>query len=153
MSTFKLDVPTLAQEQTNSCWHTSAMMIWMYWQQKTGSSGPMNTMAPAYNDNNGLPANAFITLANTVGLKAVPLRRTWYGGKIKAALKDRGPLWCAGYWAPGPHVIVLTGVDGNTIYYNDPDGGVKKTSTIHWFNTNLNNGVAGCVMQKDPNAY
>jgi hypothetical protein len=31
-----LDVPLLAQEQPNCCWHTAAMMIWLYHQQKSG---------------------------------------------------------------------------------------------------------------------
>lgn len=149
MSKLTLDVPALTQELNNCCWHTCAMMIWQYWQQKSGNVGPMNTMGPVYTQDTGLSAGAFITLGKTAGLKAVPLRYTWYASNLKGILRARGPIWCAGYWKGGPHVIVLTGIDGNTVYFNDPQDGLKKTGTVHWFNTNLNNGVKGCMMHKD----
>ena len=153
MAKFLLDVPTLEQEMSDCCWHTSAMMIWLYWQQASGRQGPMNTMGPTYEENTGLPPQAFITLAKTVGLKAIPQRNTWYGSNLLVALRDRGPWWCAGYWFGFPHIIVLTGVDGNVIYFNDPDGGEKKTNTVHWFNTKLAKAIKGCIMQKNPDAY
>lgn len=153
MSTIKLDVPVLAQELSDCCWHTSAMMIWQYWQGQSGRQGPMNTLGPVYTANTGLTPQAFITLAKTAGLKAVPDHKTWQSGTLRLALRDRGPLWCAGYWFGVGHIIVLTGVDGEKIYFNDPDQGVKKEATVHWFNTKLANGITGCVMQKDQAAY
>ena len=46
MPTIKLDVPLVAQEKANCCWHTSAYMIWLYWQHvriimRTRSRCPM----------------------------------------------------------------------------------------------------------------
>jgi hypothetical protein len=68
-------------------------------------------------------------------------------------LADHGPLWCAGCWYGPGHVIVLTGVDGESIHLNDPDGGKKKTGLISWFNTKLYNNWDDCLMYKDPDAY
>ena len=36
---------------------------------------------------------------------------------------------------------------------NDPDGGVKKTGTVSWFNQKMMNHVDGCFMYEDPQAY
>jgi hypothetical protein len=48
---------------------------------------------------------------------------------------------------------VLTGVDGGTVFFNDPDQGVKKSGTIAWFNEKLSNSLPGCLMYKDPQRY
>ena len=151
----KLTVPVLAQEKSMCCWHTSAMMIWFYWQQKTGKQGPMNTVAPVYESNAGLSvsAQAFITLATNTGLMRLPSKNTYSNVDICSLLSDKGPLWCAGTWYGFGHVIVLTGVDGNQVFLNDPDGGKRKVGTVAWFNTKLLNGLDGCVMAKDPAAY
>ena len=54
MALIKLNVPTLAQELSDCCWHTSAMMIWLYWQRQSGRQGPMNTVQPVYQANTGI---------------------------------------------------------------------------------------------------
>ena len=151
----KLDVPTLAQELDMCCWHTSAMMIWQYWQKVSGRQGPMNTVAPVYTANTGLPATAqsFIVLARKVGLLDVALKNTHSTQDLERYLGKYGPIWCAGTWYGFGHVIVLTGVEGGTVYLNDPDGGVKKEGRLDWFNKELMNGLAGCMMYKDPAAY
>lgn len=153
MATLKLNVPVLAQELEMCCWHTSAMMIWMYSQTQTGRMGPMDTLTPVYNDNKGISPGAFITLAKKVGLAALPVKTTHDNKDLFKYLRDRGPIWCAGFWYGAGHIIVLTGIDGGTVYLNDPDGGVKKTGTIAWFNEKLSNSLPGCLMYKDPNRY
>lgn len=153
MPSIKLNVPTLAQEMSDCCWHTSAMMIWQYSQQQTGRQGPMNTLGKTYTDNQGLSAQAFITLAKTVGMRAIPNKKIWSAANLWLALRDHGPLWCAGHWYGSGHVVVLTGVDGDNIAFNDPDGGVKKSGTVSWFNTKLANGIEGCMMSKNAAAY
>ncbi len=155
MSELRLDVPLLAQEKSMCCWHTSAMMIWLYWQGKSGRQGPMNTVIPVYNDNTGLAvsAQAFITLAGKTGLNRLPSKNTYSNDDLLALLKAQGPLWCAGTWYGFGHVIVLTGVSNGQVYLNDPDRGVRKTGTLTWFNQKLLNGLDGCMMAKDPNAY
>jgi hypothetical protein len=154
MATVQFDVPALAQEKSMCCWHTSAMMIWRYWQGVSGKEGPMNTVAPVYTANTGLPvsAQAFIVLAEKTSLKALPGKNTYSNADLYASLKQCGPLWCAGYWYGFGHVIVLTGIDEGTVYLNDPDRAQKKTGTLAWFNDKLIK-VAGCIRYKDPEAY
>ena len=150
------NVPRLAQEQSMCCWHTSAMMIWRYWQTKTRRQGPMNTLAPVYKANIGLPANpqAFITLAKTVGMKPLPNQGVYGPGKLGALLTTHGPLWCAGYWFGYGHVIVLTGIDSsNILSLNDPDGAVAQEGATSWFNAKVAKSIVGCLMCKDPGAY
>jgi hypothetical protein len=155
MGKIKLDVPALAQEKSMCCWHTSAMMIWFYWQQQTGRFGPMNTMKPVYDANTGLSvtAQSFITLAKTTGLRELPSKKTYSSDDLFDLLTDSGPLWCAGTWYGPGHVIVLTGVDGGTVFLNDPDGAKCKSETLAWFNAKLLNGLNGCTMAKDKAAY
>ena len=152
MASVSFDVPTIPQEKTMCCWHTSAMMIWRYWQQKTGRQGPMNTLAPVYDANTGLSVAAFVTLGEKTSLKALDLKNTYSNAELYALLKQCGPLWCAGYWYGLPHVIVLTGVDEGTALVNDPDGGVKKVGTMAWFNEKLAR-LDGALRYKDPEAY
>jgi len=155
MSDIRLDVPALAQEKSMCCWHTSAMMIWQYWQGKTGRQGPMNTVAPVYVSNAGLSVSAasFITLASKTGLMRLPSKNTYSNDDLFQLLTDKGPLWCAGTWYGFGHVIVLTGISNGQVFLNDPDGAQKKTGTLAWFNTKLLNGLDGCMMAKDPAAY
>lgn len=155
MPKIKLDVPVLAQEKSMCCWHTSAMMIWQYWQQQTGRQGPMNTMAPVYDANTGLDvsAKAFITLTKKTGLMILPSQKTYDNSDLFKLLRDKGPIWCAGMWYGFGHVIVLTGVDAGQVFLNDPDGAQRKSGTLAWFNEKLLNGLDGCTMAKNPAAY
>lgn len=155
MATHLLNVPTVAQTKRMSCWHASAQMIWWYWQGKTGRQGPMWTLVKTWTDDQGLAVsvNDFIKLAKTVGMKPVPRQNDYNSGDLIWMLKRFGPIWCAGKWYGFGHVVVLTGVKDGTVYINDPDGGVKKTGTVSWFNQKLLNQVDGCLMYKDPHAY
>lgn len=153
MAKIKLDVPLLAQEKSMCCWHTSANMIWLYWQRQSGRHGPMYTVAPTYESNTGIGPGAFIVLARAVGLSELPTQNTFASDDLFRYLRDKGPLWCAGFWYGLGHIVVLTGVDGGMVYINDPDGGVKKSGTLAWFNAKLSNEVPGCLMYKDPNRY
>jgi hypothetical protein len=154
MASVEFDVPILAQEKSMCCWHTSAMMIWRYWQGVNGRQGPMNTVAPTYVDNTGLPVSpmAFIVLAEKTSLIALQTKSTYSNADLYAALKQCGPLWCAGYWYGFGHVIVLTGVNEGTVSLNDPDRAQKKQGTLAWFNEKLIR-VEGCIRYKDPTAY
>lgn len=155
MSSIKLNVPLQAQEKPCCCWETSAFMIWLYWQGVSGRQGPMNVPGSIYarSDRSGIEPQEFITLASTVGLKALPSQNLYTGNDLYDFLDKHGPLWCAGYWFGPGHVIVLTGIDGGQVFFNDPDGGVKKQGTIDWFNQKLANSLLGCLMCKDPDRY
>lgn len=155
MASYVLKVPTVAQTRTMSCWHASAEMIWLYWQGVTGRQGPMWTLPKVWQDNKGLTVTVadFIKLAQAVGLKAVPRRKSYKSADLIDMLKSYGPIWCAGTWYGFGHVIVLTGVTDNTVHINDPDGAMKKTGTVAWFNEKMMNHLDGCFMHKDPQAY
>ncbi|MBN3752027.1 hypothetical protein G3N95_03680 [Paraburkholderia sp. Tr-20389] len=153
--TIKLDVPLLAQEKPNCCWHTAAMMIWLYHQHQTHRQGPMNTVPEAYAraDTQPLYWAEFITLARNVGMTGLPMANNYSVEALTQMLTQSGPLWCCGYWYGPCHVIVLTGVEPGTVFLNDPDQGVKKTNTISWFNQNLQSNAYCSIMAKDPSRY
>src|SRR4029079_11649939 len=139
-------------------WHTSAYMIWVYWQQNGKGAGPMNTIPSSYSvsDRQALSAGEFITLAKKVGLSALPVKNQQSEDDIFNYLKNRGPIWSAGYWPAGGegHVIVLTGIEKGNVYFNDPaNGGSRGSERIKWFNQKLASQFPGCLMFKDPRAY
>ena len=145
-------VPPIAQHSSDTCWHAAAMMIWQYSQGVSGRQGPMNTLARAYEANRSI--TAWARLARKAGMKAVPAPLGFLQvTDIERLLVNHGPLWCAGYWYGPGHVIVLTGVDDDYVYLNDPDGGVKKKETIAWFNLKVMGKWPGAVAYKDPAAY
>ncbi len=151
----KLDVPLLAQEQPNCCWHTGAMMIWLYHQQQTGRQGPMNTVPAAYARSDTAPLYwaEFVTLAKNVGMVGLPMRNNYSSADLESLVKQHGPLWCCGMWYGVCHVIVLTGVEHGRVYLNDPDKGVKKVGILSWFNSSLFSSASCSIMAKDPNRY
>jgi hypothetical protein len=155
MPGIRLKVPLVAQEKANCCWHTAAYMIWLYWQGQTGRAGPMNTIGPAYDiaDTTPLDYAQYITLAKKVGLVSIPIKNQHSESDLYGYLNGSGPVWCNGLWFGPGHVIVLTGVDGGKVYFNDPDKGVAKEGTIKWFNEKLFTQWIGCLMVKDPSAY
>jgi hypothetical protein len=155
MATLKLDVPVVAQEKSSCCWHTSAYMLWLYWQQNGKGAGPMNSVASKYEmaDKVGLFPQEFITLAEKVGLYKLPVKNQHTEDDLFKYLRDGGPVWCAGHWFGPGHIIVLTGVGANKVYFNDPDKGVKKEETVKWFNEKLASKLQGCLMVKDPGRY
>ena len=149
-----LIVPTVAQTSRNTCWHASAQMIWYYWQGIHHRQGPMNTLSANYKSDAGVRPEQFVILAGKTGLKKVNHDfRNYTTGMIGWLLSSYGPLWCAGYWYGVGHIIVLTGVDHNSVYFNDPDGGIRKKEGVAWFNNKLSKTVPGCIMHKDPHAY
>ena len=138
-----------------SCWNASAQMIWWYWQGQTGRQGPMNSLRKEFADNTGLSVSVadFIRLAQAAGMQAVPRQQHYSSDDLISMLKQYGPLWCAGTWYGFGHVVVLTGVAGDIVYINDPDGGIKKDGTVAWFNQKVMNHLDGCIMCKNPAAY
>jgi Papain-like cysteine protease AvrRpt2 len=155
-SSIKLDVPLVAQARSMSCWYAAACMVSYYFR-----AGPRLGLPAKWMANKGITPNDFIALAEAEGLEPLPEPRVpptpaspaaHNGGSLYAALRTHGPIWCAGYWYGPGHVIVLTGIDGSTIYLNDPDGGVEKTATVPWFNAKVAK-LPGAMLRKDKNAY
>ena len=115
----------------------------------------MNSLRKEWTDNKGLKVSVkeFIRLAKTVGMKAVPRLQHYSTDDLASMLKQFGPLWCAGTWFGFGHVVVLTGVKGDVVHINDPDGGINKDGSVAWFNQKVMNHLDGCIMCKDPAAY
>lgn len=155
MGIIKFDVPLVAQEKANCCWHTSAYMIWLYWQRNGKGAGPMNTIASSYAaaDTDGIGPQQFITLAKTIGLKALPVKNEHSEADLYNYLKSGGPVWSAGFWFGVGHIIVLTGAGKGKVCFNDPDGGVAKEASVKWFNEKLSSQLSGCLMIKDSKRY
>jgi len=150
---YKISVPLVKQTKSDTCWHASSLMIWQYWQLKTGRSGPMNTLSPHWVGNQAIEPIDFINLARKVGLKSLPTKASYTGVELDTILKKHGPIWCAGYWYGVGHIVVLTGVDAQTVFINDPDGGKPKMEKLTWFNDKLAGNLDGAMMYKDPSAY
>lgn len=150
-----LNVPLHAQAKDNSCWNASAYMLWLYSQQKTGRQGPMATHFEAYAvaDKTPLQYKQFKKFGQQVGLKSLPKKTVHSSKDILSYLKDYGPIWCAGTWFGVGHAIVLTGVSDTTVFFNDPDGGIKKNNTVSWWNEKLFSEHDDTLMYKDPNRY
>lgn len=146
MANILLEVDAYKQPDTNLCWHTSAYMIWLYWQSHGGAAGPMNTMIDKYTANQTLSPQLFVTLGKKVGLKPLPIRRQHTAANLAGYLEKYGPVWSAGYWYDYPHVIVLTGVQGQSVYYNDPEEGESLSESVKWFNEKLAKQIPGCLM-------
>lgn len=151
----KLNVPVVAQKKSSTCWHAAAEMLWLYAQSKTGRAGPMNTLINNWDQNIAVSPGQFVTLAQKVGLKAIPNanHKNHTEESLTRLLNANGPAWCAGGWYGLKHIIVLTGVDKTHVNINDPDRGRKRRETIAWFNQKLDAHVAGCMMAKDPKRY
>lgn len=154
MATIKLSVPLVKQARDNSCWNGAASMIWLYSQSKTGRQGPMNTVADrfAMADTQGLPLSMAYKLGEKVGLKSLPMKTAYTQSDLYVYLRKYGPIWAAGRFGGGGHVIVLTGVDDDYVYFNDPWEPMRKKASLAWFNQKLFK-YPKSLMYKDPARY
>lgn len=149
-----LNVSTVAQTSSDTCWHAAATMLWNFSQQTSGRQGPMHTLGEQFTKNKVIFPAEWVTLAERVGLAKVPdISGELTEERLSDLLTRFGPLWCAGRWFGVGHAIVLTGVGRDVVFFNDPDRGVKKTNMIRWFNEKLFKEIDGCLMYKDPTKY
>ena len=115
----------------------------------------MNSLAKNWENNQAISPKEFIELAKKVGLMEVKdsNHKHHNASSLEDKLKAHGPLWCAGFWYGPGHIIVLTGVDADIVFLNDPDKGKPKMGSIPWFNDKLASNFPGCIMAKDPKQY
>ena len=115
------EVYLIPQTSKMSCWAASIAMI-LGWKKQMSipdtviarNPGGLNYMT-SYAQ--GLdPNDRYILEANGFGIEA-PMCYTQQG--ISSLLSRKGPLWVA-TWAPGPHIRVVRGMSGSTLYINDP---------------------------------
>lgn len=126
------------------CWYASACMVAYYFE-----AGPRLGLPDKWTANKGISIPDFISLGQAEHLQGMnvptgPLTAQ----QLEVFLKNNGPLWCAGYWDGLPHIVVLTGIDGSTVYINDPNPARgARVETLDWFNQKLAR-VANCLMYR-----
>lgn len=138
----KLNVPLVSQRMSMECWYASACMV-AYFRRP----GPRLGLPDKWIPNQGVGLADFARLAQAEGLTAT---KTPIGDltsqQLEVLLRNFGPIWCAGRWDGVPHIVVLTGVDGNTVYINDPNPAKRaRVETLNWFNQKLDR-VPNCMM-------
>jgi hypothetical protein len=123
------NVPLVAQQSSNTCWYAGAMMVAGFFEY-----GPRLGIPKLIVTNTAITPQNFVRLAKTEGLSPCPRPPSWSEDTLAALLVGRGPIRCAGYWYGPGHVVVLVGAAGGKVTIHDPDGGVRKTEPIGWFN-------------------
>lgn len=136
------DIKPLAWQKVG-CGVTSLAMIIEYYKPNSVSVNTLLTQAiagGAYNKNAGWVHKDLILLSNQYGLKGnsydmAALSKDAAFIQFKKSLKD-GPIMASVHYKfdpknPIPHLVVIDGIDGDTIYYNDPalKSGTKEIST------------------------
>jgi hypothetical protein len=120
-----------------ACWYAAACMVSYFY-----AAGPRLGIPPVWKADQGLTLAAIDLLAKAEGLKPVPKPA---GGltpeSVIALLKAHGPIWAAGRYLDGHpqagHAIVLTGVKGPFVLYNDPWEPRAKQRASQWINAQL----------------
>jgi ABC-type bacteriocin/lantibiotic exporter with double-glycine peptidase domain len=137
-----LDVPLVLQKVSMECWYASACMV-AYFRRP----GPRLGLPDKWIPNNGIGLVDFARLAAVEGLKATTTPTgNLTAQQIEVLLRNFGPIWCAGRWDGVPHIVVLTGIVGTTVYINDPNPAKRKrVETLDWFNKKLDR-VPNCMM-------
>ncbi len=139
-----LQVPLVVQRKSMECWYASVCMV-AYFRE----AGPRLGIPEKWAANNGINLVDFITLAKTEGLLSLMTpAQDLTSQQLEVILSNNGPIWCAGKWDGFPHIVVLTGVDGNTVYINDPNPAKqRRMETLAWFNQKLDK-IPNCMMFK-----
>ncbi|CAM2011620.1 papain-like cysteine protease family protein [Acanthopleuribacter pedis] len=135
-TTKKHDVGTEKQKTNNTCWACSARMLLKHDGQQAPS---YQTLDP--NDLGMDPTDQGVKQKlNGLGIQDVNYNSSDdLTPERMAQFLENGPMMASGrFTGYDAHVIVVTGVDGGTVHYNDPDNGGKKTMTLDTFKDLLN---------------
>ncbi|HWS23247.1 MAG TPA: papain-like cysteine protease family protein [Anaerolineales bacterium] len=141
-----LDVPLVKQSNWDSCWYAATCMV-AYFRYPGPRLGVPDIYAKSGDRGKPRPKNArgiipgaeLSRLAKNERFNAVPFPETgWTPDLLETALRKYGPIWAGGIFGNGQgHVIVLTGVIGDKVIFNDPWEPERKVQNFVWFNTNL----------------
>ena len=76
---------------------------------------------------------------------------------IMESLREYGPIWIAGYYLDHKpkvaHAVVVTGIQGNSIHYNDPWEPEAKVKSVEWLNAGMLDGFPDVLLVKDKSRY
>lgn len=122
-----------------ACWYWSACMVSYYF-----SKGPRMGIPKLWYKDRGISVKAIDELADIEGLSVLERPESEVRSDfLLRSLQKHGPIWAAGYYLEDnpkeAHAIVLTGVKGNDIYYNDPWEPESKVKSVNWFDSRLLN--------------
>lgn len=136
------DIKPLAWQKVG-CGVTSLAMIIDYYKPNTVSVNTLLTQgiaSGAYNNNAGWTHSGLILLSTKYGLTGNSYDKSSLSKEaafleFKKSLKD-GPVMASVHYkfdpkSPIPHLVVIDGIDGDIVYYNDPasKSGKKEIST------------------------
>lgn len=140
----RYNVPLLTQSVSPICYVVCAAMVQKYWQQTAGNSFNTPLLTGGYD-----PVNSCIAAASVQGMYTQRLERAGFAlihrpsrpftkQQVETMLRDKGPLefnhFCANFnYGPrrggkqpadarGIHAVVITGIQGDTAYFNNPWG-------------------------------
>ena len=122
----KLDVPAFIQQKGDTCGICSVAMVVSYFQKKTVSEA---TIEKNYGYHlltalkNELPSEHYVDFGNFSGSWADIEKVLTAGKPVIIGLNGEFSVSGRG------HIVVITGFDGETIYYNDPADGQRRTTT------------------------
>jgi hypothetical protein len=142
----------MVQHGFMACWYAAACMVSMYYK-----AGPRLGLPPVWKSDLGLTVAAIDTLSKVEGLKVVPRPTgTLDRDAILGLLTTYGPIWAAGHFLDGHptagHAIVITGVQGPFVLYNDPWEPKAKKRAAEWFGNNLLT-LPNAMLAKDKDKY
>jgi len=137
-------VPTLHGRM--ACWYAAACMVSQYFR-----AGPRNGLPAVWAADAGLTAASIQELAKAEGLRPIPKPAgILTEPAVEGLLRKHGPIWAAGRYLNGsPHAIVLTGVRGAWVLYNDPWEPMAKQASASWLSILMLN-IPGALLAKDP---
>lgn len=129
-------VQTEKQKTANTCWACGTRMLLQH------GGKPVPTYQTLDPNNLGMdPTDQGVkTKLNQLGIEDVNYGKTDDLTREKMnEFLEGGPLMASGRFTNyEAHVIVVTGMEGDTVHYNDPDNGGKKTMSLTDFKAQLN---------------
>lgn len=143
------NVKPLSQPTRAACWYSCFRMLFT-WKQDAGDSSKnpdkileiMDASPRLYpyamKDEWGIDASECRETARLLGLTATG-DGDLDGAALEQVLRQKGPVWVAGNWGLGNHVIVVTACDvsaGKIRYVNPFEnfGGTDSPGTLAWLN-------------------
>ncbi|MFN5952663.1 MAG: papain-like cysteine protease family protein [Dolichospermum sp.] len=143
----------LVQHGFMACWYASACMVSYYFR-----AGPRLGLPNIWTKDRGISINAINELAEVEGLRVLKRPELVITNKfIMESLKEYGPIWIAGYYLDHKpkvaHAVVVTGIQGNSIHYNDPWEPEAKVKSVEWLNAGMLDGFPDVLLVKDKSRY
>lgn len=149
-------VPAIAQHNSSTCWFASFQMVYQWKGRNRAEVKKRISSAQTNQQRDAEPPIADFGYMSAHGIGkadlvpcAKALRMEWGGGESKKigiaallyVLDTCGPIWIAGRWNSGNHVIVLTGArrsKTDMVIYRNPwtqyGGGKENNKPLRWLN-------------------